>query len=107
MAEEYGKAGVWTAITGAILVLIDGIVVLSTNSFYGPLHYGGVNVTAWTEIILSLIILGMVYYYKKSPAAVGWTTVILALITLAFDGGFYTIGSWIALIGGVLIVYKK
>lgn len=107
MAEEVGKSGFWTALIGALLILLDGIVVLATGKFYGPWHYGGVSGTGWAEVILGILIGGIAYYYKKSPSLVGWTVVILALIALPFDGGFYTIGAWIALIGGLLIAYKK
>ena len=104
--KEVGKWGLWTAIIGAVIILIDGILVLATNSFYGW-HYGDVFTVGWVEIILSIIILAIVPFYKKSPSAVGWTAFVLAIITLPFDGGFYTIGAWIALVGGILIVYKK
>ena len=96
------KTGMWTAICGACLILLDGILVLANKTFYGW-HYGSASVVGWTEIILSLIIMGLAYYYKKSKSAIGWTIVILALITMPFDGGFWTIGAWIALIGGALI----
>jgi hypothetical protein len=100
------KTGLWTALTGALLILIDGIVVLANKSFYGW-HYGSYTTVGWVEIILSLIMMGLAYYYKKSPAAVGWSIVILALITMPFDGGFWTIGAWIALIGGAIIATAK
>jgi hypothetical protein len=106
-SQEIGKTGFWLAIVGAILILIDGALVLATGHFYGPWHYGGKSATAWTEIILSIIILAIVPFYKRSPAAIGWTTFALAIITLPFDGGFYTAGAWIALVGGILIAYKK
>ena len=51
--------------------------------------------------------MGLAYYYKKSPAAVGWTILILAFITMPFDGGFWTIGAWIAVIGGAIIATAK
>lgn len=106
MAKEEGKIGLSLAIIGAIIILIDGIAVLATGNFYGW-HYANATATGWIEIILSIIIMGIMYYYKKSPTAIGWTTVILALITMPFDGGFWTIGGWIAVIGGALIAYKK
>jgi hypothetical protein len=105
--KEIGKIGFWLAIIGAILILIDGILVLATGTYYGPWHYGGQSTTGWVEVLLSIIILAIVPFYKKSPAAIGWTTFILAIITLPFDGGFYTIGAWIALAGGILIAFKK
>lgn len=101
------KYGLWTTIIGALLILIDGIVAVTTNNIYSFYAYGGAVVTGSVEIIISLIMLGIVYYYTKNPKTIGWTEVILALITLPFNGGFYTIGAWIALIGGVLIAYKK
>jgi peptidoglycan/LPS O-acetylase OafA/YrhL len=104
---EIGKTGFWLAIIGAILILIDGIAVLATGHFYGPWHYGGKSVTGWTEIVLGIIILAIVPFYKRSPAGIGWTTFALAIIALPFDGGFYTIGAWIALIGGILMAFRK
>ncbi len=101
-----GKYGLWTSLLGALIILIDGIAVLAANTLYGW-SATGVTGTGWTEIILSLIMMGVTYYYNKSPKGAGWTIVILALITLPFDGGFWTIGAWIALIGGLLIAYEK
>ncbi|WP_461863840.1 hypothetical protein [Thermococcus sp.] len=106
MAEEIGKTGFWTSIIGALLILIDGILVLANKAFYGW-HYGSISTVGWVEIILSLTIMGTAYYYKKSPTTVGWTIIILSLITMPFDGGFWTVGAWIALIGGALIAYRK
>jgi hypothetical protein len=105
--QEMGKAGLWTTVIGALLILIDGIVVLATGNFYGPFHYGGVQATGWIEIIISIIMFGILYYAKKSPAAIGWSEVVLALITLGWDGGFWTIGAWLGVIGGILIAYRK
>ncbi len=101
-----GKYGLWTSILGALIILIDGIAVLAGNTLYGWSVTGAAG-TGWTEIILSLIIMGAAAYYKKSPKGVGWGIVILSLITLPFDGGFWTLGAWIALIGGALIAYEK
>jgi len=103
---EVGKTGLWTAAIGALLILIDGIVVLATGNFYGW-HYAGATATGWIEVIISILIWISLAWYKSHPAAVGWTIVILSLITMPFDGGFWTIGAWIALIGGVLIAYRK
>ncbi len=105
--EEIGHAGLWTTVIGALLIFIDGIAVLATNRFYSFIYYGGVTVVGWAEIILSIIMWIILYYYKQSPKAIGWTEFILALIALPFDGGFWTLGAWIALIGGILIAYKK
>ena len=101
-----GKYGLWTSLLGALIILIDGIAVLATGNLYGWSVTGAAG-TAWTEIILSLIMMGAVYYYASNPKEVGWSIVILALILLAFDGGFWTVGAWIALIGGALIAYEK
>ena len=100
------KYGLWTSILGGLLILIDGIAVLAVNTLYG---WSITNTmwTGWIEVILSLIIMGAAYYYEKKPKEVGWSIVVLALITLPFDGGFWTIGAWIALIGGLLIAYEK
>ncbi|AMQ19387.1 hypothetical protein [Thermococcus peptonophilus] len=100
------KTGLWTALLGALLILIDGIVVLANKTFYGW-HYGSYTTVGWVEIILSLLIMGLAAYYKKNKSAVGWGIVILALITMPFDGGFWTIGAWIALIGGAIIATAK
>ncbi|MEB3757076.1 MAG: hypothetical protein GSR79_09520 [Desulfurococcales archaeon] len=101
-----GKTGLWLAIIGALLIIIDGAIVLATGNFYGW-HYGSATLVGWTEVILSIIIFIVLYWYNKSPQAVGWTVAILAIITLPFDGGFYTCGAWIGLIGGILIAYRK
>ncbi|AEC52422.1 hypothetical protein PNA2_1507 [Pyrococcus sp. NA2] len=96
------KTGMWTAILGALLILLDGILVLANKTFYGW-HYGGVSAVGWIEILLSLIIMALAYYYKSNRKAIGWTIVVLALVTMPFDGGFWTIGAWISLIGGAII----
>ena len=96
------RSGMWTAILGALLILIDGIIVLTNKTFYGW-HYGSASTVGWIEIILSLTIMALAYYYKSNKSLVGWTIAILALITMPFDGGFWTIGAWIALIGGAII----
>jgi len=88
--------------TGALLILTDGILVLANKTFYGW-HYGSVSTVGWIEIIISLTIMILAYYYKSNRSLVGWTIAILALITMPFDGGFWTLGAWIALIGGVMI----
>ena len=101
-----GKYGLWTSLLGAFIILIDGIAVLASGTLYGWSATGATG-TGWIEIILSLIMMGLTYYYNKSPKGAGWSIVILALITLPFDGGFWTLGAWIALIGGLLIAYEK
>ncbi len=101
-----GQTGLWVAILGAVIILIDGIAALIAKALYGWSLTGPI-ITGWTEIILSLIIMGAAYYYNKKPKIVGWNIVILSLITLPFDGGFWTIGAWIALLGGALIAYEK
>ena len=110
MAEEVitskGKYGLWTALIGGIIILIDGIVVLATKKLYGWSATGYVG-TGWAEIILSIIILAIIWFYKRSPKGIGWSTVALAIITMPFDGGFWEIGAIIALIGGALIAYEK
>ncbi len=100
------KYGLWTALLGALIILTDGIAVLAANTLYGW-SVVGVTATGWTEIILSLIMMVAAYYYEKSPKGAGWSIVLLALITMPFDGGFWTLGAWIALIGGALIAYEK
>ncbi len=100
------KWGWILAIIGAVLVLADGAMVLAMGSFYGP-HYGGQTLVGWSEIILGIIIIVIAPFYGKSPAGIGWSAFGLAIIALAFDGGFYEVGAIIALIGGVMIVYKR
>jgi len=100
------KTGLWLLLIGAILILVDGMLVLSTGSFYGW-HYGSASVVGWTEIILSLLMFLLAAYYKKSPRAVGWTNVLLAFITMPFDGGFWTIGAWLVVIGGAIIATSQ
>ncbi len=104
--KKMGTAGLWTTIIGALLILLDGIAVLATGNLYIWSVADAVT-TGWVEITLSIIMFIIAPFYKKSPAGVGWTIVVLALIAFAFDGGFYWIGAIIALIGGALIAYKK
>lgn len=99
--------GIWTTVVGAILILIDGIAVAYTKKFYAPWYVGNAATVAAVEIILSLIIFGLLYFYKKNAMAIGWSIFVLALITLAFDGGFWYIGAIISMIGGVLVAYEK
>ncbi|MCD6367680.1 MAG: hypothetical protein J7L45_01195 [Candidatus Aenigmarchaeota archaeon] len=106
MAENFSTYGLWTSVIGALLILINGIAVLVNNTLYGW-SATGVTATGWIEIILSVIMLIAVYFYKQNPKGVGWAIVILAIITLPFDGGFWFIGSVIAIIGGALIAYQK
>ncbi|MDP8024018.1 MAG: hypothetical protein RAK20_06100 [Conexivisphaerales archaeon] len=101
-----GRWGFWIAIIGALLIIIDGIAVLAASSFYGW-HYGGISTVGWTEITISIIMFIILPFYKRSPAAIGWTTFVLALITMPFDGGFWEIGAILALIGGVMVALKK
>ncbi|AMM54864.1 hypothetical protein [Pyrococcus kukulkanii] len=100
------KTGMWITLIGALLILLDGIVVLATGKFYGW-HYGSTSTVGLIEIILSLIMLGLAYYYKSNKGLVGWSIVILALIAMSFDGGFWLIGAIIALIGGIIIATAK
>jgi hypothetical protein len=104
--ETVGKYGISTAVVGMLLVLIDGITVLAINSVLAP-SYGGVAAVGWTQIVLSLIALATMYFYKSYSTAVAWTVGILALITYAFDGGFFYIGATLALIGAILIGYRR
>ena len=106
MSEDLEKYGLWAAIIGAILIFIDGAVALSTGTLYIWSIANSV-VTGWIEIILGIIILIVAPFYNKNKMAVGWTVIILSLITFVFDGGFFWIGAIIALIGGALMVYEK
>ncbi len=103
---QVGKTGLATAMFGALLILIDGIAALATGNLYIWSVSDAVT-TGWVEITLSILMFIVAPFYKKSPAGVGWTIVVLALITFAFDGGFFWIGAIIALIGGAMIAYRK
>jgi peptidoglycan/LPS O-acetylase OafA/YrhL len=96
----------WTSVIGALFVLIDGIAALSTNKLYIWSVSDPVT-TGWVEIILGVLMFIAVPFYKNKRSAVGWSMIILALIAFLFDGGFYWIGAILALIGGILFVYKK
>ncbi|WP_048147803.1 hypothetical protein [Palaeococcus ferrophilus] len=100
------KTGMWTAILGALVILTDGIMVLANKTFYGW-HYGSVGTVGWVEIILSLTIMAIAYYYRSNKSMIGWTVALLALITMPFDGGFWTLGAWISLIGGAMIAVGR
>ena len=103
MAKQKNKAAaMWLSVIGALLILIDGLVLIATKTFYGIWHYGGVSTVAWIEIILSLIIFLAIYLYKGHPKEMSWAIIILSLVTIPFDGGFYTLGAWLGLIGGIL-----
>jgi len=99
------KAGLAIAIIGALLILIDGIAVGATGNFYGW-HSGGKGTVAGMEITLSIIMFIIMPFYRRS-SAVGWTTLVLGFITMPFDGGFWTIGGWLAVIGGALMAAGK
>jgi hypothetical protein len=101
-----GKYGMETGIVGELLLLLDGIYVLATNSVLVP-SLGGAAVVGWSQIILALIMLGTEYYYKSHPVAVAWTVGVLAVIAYFFDGGFFFVGATLALIGAILTGYKK
>jgi hypothetical protein len=101
-----GKYGMETAIVGELLILLDGIYVLATNSVLAP-SLGGPAVVGWSQIVLALLMLGTEYYYKSHAVAVAWTVGVLALLAYAFDGGFFFVGATLALIGAILTGYKK
>ncbi|MFA4719287.1 hypothetical protein [Pyrococcus kukulkanii] len=44
------KTGMWITLIGALLILLDGIVVLATGKFYGW-HYGSTSTVGLIEII--------------------------------------------------------
>ncbi len=99
------KTGMWVALLGALLILINGIAVLATGNFYGP-HYASATAVGVVDIILSLIMIGLAYY-SQSGGSLGWVILILALITIPFNGGFWCIGAILALIGGIIIATAK
>jgi len=100
------KTGMWVAFIGALLILINGIAVLATGNFYG-LHYGSASAVGAVDIILSLILIGLAYYSQSGNSSLGWVILILALITIPFNGGFWCIGAILALIGGIIIATAK
>ncbi|MEM0075565.1 MAG: hypothetical protein QXR69_02035 [Conexivisphaerales archaeon] len=103
---QMGRVGLWTVIIAVLLGLIDGAVVLGLNTPLAP-SFGGATVVGWTEIILALIAGGILYYYKSHPAAVAGTVGTLAFIGYFFDGGLYYVGATLAIIGAILIYYRK
>ncbi len=104
--KKVGRTGLWIALVGAILILVDGIVAMVTNNLY-MWSVTDAFVTGIVEIALSIIMLALAPFYKKSPAGIGWGIFGMAVITLVFDGGFYWVGAILALIGGVLIALRK
>lgn len=101
-----GRYGLWTVITAAVLGLLDGFAVLGINSPLAP-SLGGAAVVGWGEIVLALLALGALYYYKGHPAAVAGTVGTLAFLGYFVDGGFYYVGATLAIIGAILIYYRK
>ena len=106
VVHGHGMYGLGTAVVGLLLILIDGITVLGLNGVLAP-SYGGALAVGWTEIGLSLLAFVSLAFYKRSIVAAVWAVVVLALIAYAFDGGFYYIGSTVAIIGAVLMYYKR
>ena len=104
--RHIGRAGLWTVVVAAILGLLDGIAVLGINSPIAP-SVGGPLAVGAVEIILALLALGALYYYKGHPAAVAGTVGVLAFLGYFFDGGFYYVGATLAIIGAVLIYYRR
>lgn len=106
LAKSVGKYGVITAALGALLVLLDGIVVLAINSTLAP-SVGGVYGVGASEIVLSILAFITLAFYRRHPRAVGVTVLILALISYAVGGGFYYVGATLALIGAILVGYRR
>jgi hypothetical protein len=104
--KKPGIVGFSLAIVGAVLILVDGILALVTGNNY-MWSVVSASVTGYIEIALSVVMLGISPFYKRSPPAIGWTIFGLAVITLVFDGGFYWVGAILALIGGALIALRK
>ncbi len=104
--HEAGRYGLGTAILGLLLILIDGVTVLGLNGVLAP-SIGGVVAVGWTEIGLSLLAFISLAFYRRSLTAVAWAVIVLALIAYVFDGGFYYVGSTVAIIGAVLMYYKR
>ena len=105
--EQVGPSyGLATAIIGAVLVLVDGIATLAMKSVFAP-SLGGVTVVGVSEIVLSLLALIAVYFYKSHSTAAAWTIGILAFVAFFFDGGFYYVGAALAVIGAIIIYFRK
>ena len=54
-----------------------------------------------------MLALGALYYYKGHPAAVAGTVGFLAFLGYFVDGGFYYVGTTLAIIGAILIYYRR
>jgi hypothetical protein len=101
-----GRYGLVAAIIGALLVLIDGITVLARSSVIAP-SYFGVPVVGWSEIVLSLLALAALYFYSSHSTTVAWSVGILAAIAFFVDGGFFYVGAALALIGAIVVYFRK
>ncbi len=106
IAEQVGRYGLGIAITGALLILIDGIIVLLLNSIIAP-SLGGALVVGSSEIVLSLVSLLALYYYRDHTTTVALTVGILAIISYLVDGGFFYMGATLELVGAVVIYFRK
>jgi|SRR5579875_3852525 len=101
-----GKYGAAIAGFGAVLILLDGFYALVSGSVLVP-TLGNANVVAWVEMLFAMIAIIFLYNYGDFPNATASVVGSVAVLTYAFDGGFYFIGSTLALIGAVLIYYRK
>ena len=101
-----GRYGLLTAIVGALLVLADGITVLVRNSVIAP-SYFGVSVVGWGEVVLSLLALAALYFYRSHSTVAALSVGILAAIAFFVDGGFFYVGAAVALIGAIVIYFRR
>lgn len=98
--------GLPVAAFGTLLVLSDGVATLVMDSVRTP-AVGGVVSVGWGEIILSILALTAMYFYNGHPTGVASSVGITALASYAVGGGFYYFGATVALIGAILIFYRR
>jgi hypothetical protein len=76
------------------------------NSVISP-SFGGALVVGSSEIVLSLLSLIALYFYSDHSTTVAWAVGILSVIAYFFDGGFFYFGASLALIGAIVIYFRK
>lgn len=104
------KYAITLAGIGALLITIDGIVGMIRNSLLVPtIGVFGLSVilVAAAEAVLGVIAIVSLYMSIETPSSVSYIVGVAALLALVVGGGFYFFGSAIALIGALLIHYRK